>query len=82
MKMTEMMNELMAEMDEVVGIAMKQAFSMNMVANMSMDELTALQKCASLLEKSKEVAFAQAKMMDDQNEKLDKLLRLLEKKES
>lgn len=76
--MTEKMEELMTELDEVVNVCMKQ-ISMSMFSDMSMDELLILQKCASLMVKSKSLAMAQAEMMDETNRKLDKLLTLMEK---
>lgn len=70
---------ILEELDEIMAICMKQ-LSMGAFANMGMDELLALQKCASLMERTKELAIEQAEMMDSMNQKLDTLLRLMEKR--
>lgn len=80
--LTAKTKEIVNEVDEVMTICMKQV-GMSVLGSMGMDELVMLQKCMSLLGKTKELAVEQAEMIDSMDKKIDKILMILnERKES
>ena len=71
--MYDMTREFVDEVDDVMSIAMKN-IDLDMIANLSPEELLLWQKTMGLLNKSKKMLIVQAGMLDDINRKLDKLL--------
>ena len=71
--MYDMTREFVDEVDDVMSIAMKN-INLDMIANLSPEELLLWQKTMGLLNKSKKMLIVQAGMLDDINRKLDKLL--------
>lgn len=71
--MYDMTREFVDEVDDVMSIAMKN-INLDMIANLSPEELLFWQKTMGLLNKSKKMLIVQAGMLDDINRKLDKLL--------
>ena len=78
--MAEEMRNLMEQMDELMDVFVKQAISMSCLECMNEDELEMLKQTLKFWQASKNLAIKQAKMMDEQNEKLNKIIRLLEKR--
>lgn len=73
--------EMMMEAKELMDLCVKQ-IDTHTIKNMSVDELDAIQRCIKLVESAGNLALEQAKMMDTLNDKLDKVLNILEKEES
>lgn len=73
MEIVDLMNELME-------IVTKETVSIRDVKNMGTSELKALQLSMNLFDKSMELAIEQAEVIDSMNGKLDRLLKLVEKK--
>ena len=71
--MYDMTREFVDEVDDVMSIVMKN-INLDVIANLSPEELLFWQKTMSLLNKSKKMLIVQAEMLDDINRKLDKLL--------
>lgn len=80
--LTAKTKEIVNEIDEVMMLCMKHV-SISTLGSMDVDDLVMMQKCMSLLERSKELAVEQAEMIDSMDEKIDKILMILnERKES
>ena len=65
--------ELMEEAGALFDACMKNV-GFNGLLEMSDDDLDAIKHCMKMYQKANELAIAQAKALDDMNEKLDKLL--------
>ena len=78
--MLEMTKKLYDEMDELMKVCINKTFTTNMFADMEDDEIKFMQNCFKMYDSAKELAFKQAEIIEEQNAKLDKILRLLEKK--
>lgn len=78
--MLEQVKELMNECDEIMEVCMAQMGSMDIIESIDEDSFKMLQKSMSLYKKSKELSIAMAARMDEQDKKLDKILKLLEEK--
>ena len=70
----------MNECDEIMDICMKQLGCMDSIMCLDDTSLAAMQKSISLYKKTKELSIKMAEMMDEQDKKLDKIIRLLETK--
>lgn len=69
---------LMAECDELLDDCVKESVDIDTLKCMNSDDLNTMQKAISLYKKSKELAIEVAKTYDDINEKMDKIIKLLE----
>lgn len=69
----EMTREIVEEVNEMKDLIMKQC-TIDMFINMGAEELLIIKKTVDLADKTMKLAIAQAEMMDNINEKLDKLL--------
>ena len=78
--MRKEVEELMNECDEIMDICMKQLGGMDSIMCLDDTSLAAMQKSISLYKKTKELSIKMAEMMDEQDKKLDKIIRLLETK--
>lgn len=74
--MLETTKKLFEECDELMEIGMSK-MSLNEISE---DEFKVFKKTMNLLDTSKKLAIKQAEIIEQQNEKLDKILKLLEKK--
>lgn len=74
--MLETTKKLFEECDELMEIGMSK-MSLNEISE---DDFKAFKKTMNLLDTSKKLAIKQAEIIEQQNEKLDKILKLLEKK--
>lgn len=73
-------SKLVTEAKELMNLCVKQMGSDD-IKSMSVTELDAIQRCLKLVDSACELSIEQAKMMDEINDKMDKLLRILEKME-
>ena len=78
--MRKEMEELMKECDEVMDLCMGQLGSLDTIMYLDEASLSMIQKSISLYKKSKELLIKMAGIMDEQDKKLDKIIRLLETK--
>lgn len=78
--MLEQVKELMNECDEIMEVCMSQMGSMEVIEYLDEDTFKMVQKSMTLYKKSKELSIAMAARMDEQDKKLDKILKLLEEK--
>ena len=74
--MLETTKKLFEECDELMEIGMSK-ISLNEISE---DDFKVFKKTMNLLDTSKKLAIKQAEIIEQQNEKLDKILKLLEKK--
>ena len=74
--MLETTKKLFEECDELMEIGMSK-MSLNEISE---DDFKVFKKTMNLLDTSKKLAIKQAEIIEQQNEKLDKILKLLEKK--
>ena len=77
--MKEKTTEILGLCDEIMTICCKEMFSTNCMKDATVEEFKAWQLILKLVDKSKDLAIAQAEMMDEQNKKLDELLKLVKK---
>ena len=78
--MRKEMEELMNECDEVMDLCIGQIGNMETIIGLDDASLNMMKKTISLYKKSKELSIKMAEMMDEQDKKLDKIIRLLEAK--
>ena len=78
--MLETTKRVIEEMDELIGMAMSEMDVMEQIKNMNPDSLKAYQLSIKLIDSSKDLMVKQAEMIEEQDKKLDKILKLLEKK--
>ena len=78
--MRKEVEELMKECDEVMDLCMGRLGSLDTIMYLDEASLSMIQKSISLYKKSKELLIKMAGMMDEQDKKLDKIIKLLETK--
>ena len=78
--MRKEMEELMNERDEVMDLCIGKIGNMETIIGLDDASLNMMKKTISLYKKSKELSIKMAEMMDEQDKKLDKIIRLLEEK--
>ena len=78
--MRKEMEELMNECDEVMDLCIGQIGNMETIIGLDDASLNMMKKSIALYKKSKEISIKMAEMMDEQDKKLDKIIRLLEEK--
>ena len=78
--MREEMEGLMKECDELMELSIGQCADMDAIECLDEVSLNAMQKTIKLYKKSKELSIKMAEMMDEQDKKLDKIIKLLEAK--
>ena len=78
--MRKEVEELMNECDEMMDICMSQLGGMDEIMGLDETSLAMVQKSISLYKKLKELSIKMAGMMDEQDKKLDKIIKLLETK--
>ena len=69
----------MWEMDELLNL---YKVNMNYIKDMDEDSFKIMQKSMALVDSSKKLMIKQADVMDEQTKKLDKILKILESRES
>ena len=74
------MKELMKECDELMGLCIGQLSSLDTIEYMGETSLNVMQKAIKLYKKSKELSIKMAEKIDEQDKKLDKIIKLLEAK--
>ena len=62
------------ELDEVMELVVKEAMDVDTIKCMDDRTLNAIKKCLDLVESAKRITLAQADVLDDMNNKLDRLL--------
>ena len=62
------------ELDEVMELVVKEAMDVDTIKCMDERALQAIKKCLDLVESAKRITLAQADVLDDMNNKLDRLL--------
>lgn len=77
--MKEITKKFVEEANELKAICMKAMADESMLMSMDPESLTALQKTMKLLNTSLDYTLEHAEMMDQMNDKLDKLLAHMEK---
>ena len=77
--MKEKTTELLGLCDEIMTICCKEMFSTNCMKDATVEEFKAWQLILKLVDKSKDLAIAQAEMMDETNNKIDRLIKLVER---
>ena len=78
--MVETTEKLMEQVNELMNICLAQMSPMEMITETPEDALKALKLSIEIMKTSKELALKQAEAIEDQNEKLNKIIRLLEKR--
>ena len=78
--MVNTVNELFKEVDAMMDIYTKEIFTSDMIEMMDEKTLSAMKSMFKLLDISKKLALKQATMMEEQNKKLDMLLKRNNKK--
>lgn len=78
--MQKEVEELMKECDGLMELCIGQFFDMDAIECLDEKSLNAMQKSIKLYKKSKELSIKMAEMMDEQDKKLDKIIKLLEAK--
>ena len=78
--MREEIEGLMKECDELMAIGIGQLSSLDSIEYLDETSLNLMQKTIKLYKKSKELSIKMAEMMDEQDKKLDKIIKLLEAK--
>ena len=78
--MQKEVEELMKECDELMELYVGQFSNLDTIQYMDEKSLNAMQKSIKLYKKSKELSIKMAEMMDEQDKKLDKIIKLLEAK--
>lgn len=77
--MKEKTEELLELCDEVMAFCCKETMSTNCMKNATVEDFKAWQLILKLVDKSKDLAIAQAEMIDETNNKIDRLIKLVEK---
>ena len=70
--------ELLKATDEIMDLCKSQMIDEDMLLDMSGDEFEIYKKMHALMEQSKALVLEQARLMDDMDAKLDKLIMLFE----
>lgn len=78
--MVKTTEKLMEQVNELMNICLAQISPMEMITEIPEDAFKALKLCMEIMETSKELALKQAEAIEAQNEKLNKIIRLLEKR--
>lgn len=78
--MRKEVEELMKECDELMEMCTAQLSSLDTIEYLDETSLNVMQKTIKLYKKSKELSIKMAEMMDEQDKKLDKIIKLLEAK--
>ena len=78
--MVKTTEKLMEQVNELMNICLAQMSPMEMITETSEDAFKALKLSIEIMKTSKELALKQAEAIEAQNEKLDKIIRLLEKR--
>lgn len=78
--MVKTTEKLMEQVNELMNIYLAQMYSMEMITEIPEDAFKALKLSIEIMKTSKELALKQAEAIEAQNEKLDKIIRLLEKR--
>lgn len=73
-------SKLVTEAKELLNLCIKQ-MDADDIKNMDSASFDAIQRCLKLMDSACELSIEQAKMMDEINDKMDKLLYILEKME-
>ena len=78
--MRKEVEELMKECDELMDLTMGQLADMDAIECLDETSLDAMKKTIKIYKKSKELSIKMAEMIDEQDKKLDKIIKLLEAK--
>ena len=78
--MRKEVEELMKECDELMDVMMGQLSNMDTIEYLDEDSLDAMKKTIKIYKKSKELSIKMAEMIDEQDKKLDKIIKMLEAK--
>lgn len=78
--MVKTTEKLMEQVNELMNLCLAQMSPMEMIAETPEDAFKALKLSIEIMKTSKELALKQAEAIEAQNEKLDKIIRLLEKR--
>ena len=79
--MRKEVEELMKECDELMALSIDQMADMDTIEYLDETSLNVMQRTIKLYKKSKEFSIKMAEMMDEQDKKLDKIIKMLETKE-
>lgn len=79
--MRKEVEELMKECDELMALSIDQMADMDTIEYLDETSLNVMQRTIKLYKKSKELSIKMAEMMDEQDKKLDKIIKMLETKE-
>lgn len=79
MKMYDKTKEVMDGAKELMDEMFKEAMDVDMIEFMDDSQLHLIKKSLKLIDQSYDLALMQAKVIDEQNEKLDLLLASMEK---
>ena len=78
--MRKEVEELMKECDELMELSIGQLSILDTIEYLDETSLGLMQRIIKLYKKSKELSIKMAEMMDEQDKKLDKIIKLLEAK--
>ena len=78
--MVETTEKLMEQVNELMNICLAQMNPMELITEIPVEAFKALKLSMEIMETSKELALKQAEAIEDQNEKLNMIIRLLEKR--
>ena len=78
--MRKEVEELMKECDELMDLTMGQLADMDAIECLDETSLDAMKKTIKIYKKSKELSIKMAEMIDEQDKKLDTIIKLLEAK--
>ena len=78
--MRKEVEELMKECDELMELSIGQLSSLDSIEYLDETSLNVMQQTIKLYKKSKELSIKMAEIMDEQDKKLDKIIKLLEAK--
>ena len=76
----EEMKELIEECDDLMNLSIKQMSNLDSFGSLEEDTLNVSLRSVKLYKKTKDLSLKMAEMMDEQDKKLDKILKLLETK--
>ena len=76
--LADKMNKVVEGIDELKKVFMRQC-TIDMLTSMNDEGLIAMKKCLELMDSSMDLAIEEARVMDEINAKLDKLLEMKEK---
>ena len=72
--------ELMKECDELMELSISQLSDIDAIECLDETSLNVMKRTIKLYKKSKELSIKMAEMMDEQDKKLDEIIKLLEAK--